>query len=46
MCLVAGMNVVRFAPSLVIPDKDIIEGLEKFERGIAGLVAQPIALTK
>jgi len=46
MCLVAGMNVVRFAPSLVIPDKDIIEGLEKFERGIAGLVAQPVALTK
>jgi acetylornithine/N-succinyldiaminopimelate aminotransferase len=39
MCLVAGMNVVRFAPSLVIPDKDIIEGLAKFERGIAALVS-------
>lgn len=39
MCLVAGMNVVRFAPSLVIPDEDIIEGLAKFERGIAALLA-------
>jgi len=38
MCLVAGMDVVRFAPSLVIPDEDIIEGLAKFERGIAALV--------
>lgn len=38
MCLIAGMNVVRFAPSLVIPDEDIIEGLVRFERGIAKLV--------
>jgi acetylornithine/N-succinyldiaminopimelate aminotransferase len=42
MCLVAGMDVVRFAPSLVIPDKDIIEGLAKFERGIATLTAAPL----
>jgi acetylornithine/N-succinyldiaminopimelate aminotransferase len=39
MCLVAGMNVVRFAPSLVIPDEDIIEGLARFERAIAAVVA-------
>jgi acetylornithine/N-succinyldiaminopimelate aminotransferase len=39
MCLVAGMNVVRFAPSLIIPDEDIIEGLARFERGIAKVVA-------
>lgn len=39
MCLIAGMNVVRFAPSLVIPDEDIIEGLARFERGIAKLIA-------
>ena len=39
MCLVAGMNVVRFAPSLVIPDEDILEGLARFERGIAKVVA-------
>ncbi|MET1219775.1 MAG: aspartate aminotransferase family protein [Glaciecola sp.] len=35
MCLVAGLNVVRFAPSLVIPDADIVEGLRRFEVGIA-----------
>lgn len=35
MCLVAGANVVRFAPSLVIPDEDIQEGLARFERAVA-----------
>ena len=39
MCLIAGMDVVRFAPSLVIPDEDIVEGLARFERGISVLVA-------
>lgn len=39
MCLVAGMDVIRFAPSLIIPDEDIVEGLKRFERGIAKLVA-------
>jgi acetylornithine/N-succinyldiaminopimelate aminotransferase len=39
MCLVAGMNVIRFAPSLLIPDQDIVEGLAKFERAIASIVA-------
>ena len=39
MCLIAGINVVRFAPSLVIPDEDIVEGLARFEKGIAKLVA-------
>jgi acetylornithine/N-succinyldiaminopimelate aminotransferase len=39
MCLVAGMNVIRFAPSLVIPDKDIIEGLARFEKAIASVVS-------
>ncbi|MEM0912551.1 MAG: aspartate aminotransferase family protein, partial [Pseudomonadota bacterium] len=34
MCLVAGANVIRFAPSLVIPDEDIQEGLDRFERGV------------
>ena len=38
MCLVAGMNVIRFAPSLVIPDKDIKEGLARFERAVAAVV--------
>ncbi|MFC4700959.1 aspartate aminotransferase family protein [Glaciecola siphonariae] len=39
MCLVAGMDVVRFAPSLIIPDEDIAEGLARFERGIAHVIA-------
>ncbi|MDC8832107.1 aspartate aminotransferase family protein [Alteromonas gilva] len=39
MCLVAGANVVRFAPSLVIPEADISEGLSRFERAIASVVA-------
>ena len=38
MCLVAGMNVIRFAPSLVIPDEDIKEGLSRFERAVAAVV--------
>ena len=40
MCLIAGINVVRFAPSLVIPDEDIVEGLRRFEEGIAHVLAQ------
>lgn len=38
MALVAGTSVVRFAPSLVIHDADIIEGLARFERAVAQLV--------
>ncbi len=38
MCLVAGANVIRFAPSLVIPDEDIKEGLSRFERAVAKIV--------
>ena len=37
MTLVAGANIIRFAPSLVIPDSDIIEGLERFEKAVAKL---------
>ncbi|MGI2259177.1 aspartate aminotransferase family protein [Shewanella sp. GXUN23E] len=39
MALVAGANVVRFAPSLVIPDQDITEGLQRFEKAVARVVA-------
>ena len=39
MLLVAGPNVLRFAPSLIIPDEDIKEGMEKLERAIAGVLA-------
>lgn len=38
MCLVAGADVVRFAPSLVVPDEDIKEGLARFERAVANVV--------
>jgi len=39
MSLVAGANVVRFTPSLVIPEADIAEGLARFERAVAKVVA-------
>ncbi|WP_024303282.1 aspartate aminotransferase family protein [Pseudogulbenkiania sp. MAI-1] len=39
MVLVAGMNVVRLAPSLVIEDKDIDEGLARLDAAIAELVS-------
>ncbi|OUS27955.1 aspartate aminotransferase family protein [Thalassotalea sp. 42_200_T64] len=38
MTLVAGANIVRFAPSLVIPDADIEEGLLRFEKAVAKVV--------
>ena len=38
MVLVAGASIVRFAPSLVIPDEDITLGLARFEKAIANLV--------
>ena len=39
MALVAGPNVLRMAPSLVIPEADIAEGMARLERAIARLVA-------
>ncbi|MDY1019226.1 aspartate aminotransferase family protein [Pseudomonas coleopterorum] len=37
MILQAGPDVVRFAPSLVIEEADIDEGLDRFERAVAHL---------
>jgi len=37
MVLQAGPDVVRFAPSLVVEDADIDEGLDRFERAVAQL---------
>ena len=37
MVLQAGPDVVRFAPSLVVEDSDIEEGLNRFERAVAKL---------
>lgn len=38
VALVAGTNVVRFTPSLVIPEADIKEGLARFEKAVAQVV--------
>ncbi|EDQ02004.1 aspartate aminotransferase family protein [Shewanella benthica] len=38
MSLIAGANVIRFTPSLVIPEADIAEGLARFERAVAKVV--------
>jgi len=38
MVLVAGINVIRFTPSLIIPEEDIAEGLMRFEKAVAKLV--------
>ncbi|SDS73107.1 aspartate aminotransferase family protein [Pseudomonas oryzae] len=39
MILVAGPDVVRFAPSLVISEADIDEGMARLDRALAGLTA-------
>ena len=39
MALIAGPNVLRMAPSLVIPEEDIREGMARLERAVARLVA-------
>lgn len=39
MALIAGPNVLRMAPSLVIPEADIDEGMVRLERAVARLVA-------
>ncbi|KIE87335.1 acetylornithine aminotransferase [Acinetobacter pittii] len=38
LSLIAGPNVIRFTPSLIIPFVDIDEGLKRFERALARFV--------
>ncbi len=38
MVLVAGANVVRFTPSLVITQQEVEEGLAKLDKAISTLV--------
>lgn len=38
--LVAGADVVRFAPSLIIPEADIAEGFVRLERAVAQVAAE------
>ncbi|HOB62805.1 MAG TPA: aspartate aminotransferase family protein [Candidatus Competibacteraceae bacterium] len=40
LVLVAGPDVIRLAPALIIPDELIQEGLNRFERAIARLCSQ------
>ncbi|MDA3922485.1 MAG: aspartate aminotransferase family protein [Salinisphaera sp.] len=37
MLLIAGPNVLRFAPSLIIPEEDIAEGMARLDRAIGSL---------
>jgi acetylornithine/N-succinyldiaminopimelate aminotransferase len=39
LVLMAGANVVRMAPSLVVPKEDVSQGLARFERAVAKVVA-------
>ena len=39
MLLIAGPNVLRFAPSLIIDDADLDEGLARLEKAIEETVA-------
>ncbi|RUO29380.1 aspartate aminotransferase family protein [Aliidiomarina sedimenti] len=39
MVLIAGADVVRFTPSLVIPETDIAEGMQRFEKAVAQVVS-------
>ncbi len=40
MMLVAGPNVLRMAPSLIIPDEDIREGMAALDRAVAKVLAK------
>lgn len=39
LTLVAGANIIRFAPSLIIPDEDIAQGLACFEKAVAKITS-------
>lgn len=38
MILVAGPNVLRFTPSLIIPDADIIEGMARLDKALDAVI--------
>lgn len=40
LALIAGPNVLRFTPSLIIPEQDIEEGLQRFSRACARFLVQ------
>jgi acetylornithine/N-succinyldiaminopimelate aminotransferase len=45
-CLVAGPDVLRIAPSLIIPEADIAEGLKRLEAACVELTALPKVVGK
>jgi succinylornithine transaminase family protein len=45
-CLIAGPDVLRIAPSLVIPEADIAEGFKRLEAALGELTALPRAVGK
>jgi succinylornithine transaminase family protein len=45
-CLIASPEVLRVAPSLVIPEADIAEGLQRLDAALAELTALPKAVGK
>lgn len=38
MVLMAGPNVIRFVPSLIIDEDDIVQGMAKFANAVAQVV--------
>lgn len=40
LALIAGPNVLRFTPSLIIPEQDVEEGLQRFTRACARFLEQ------
>lgn len=40
LCLIAGPNVLRLTPSLIIPEADIEEGLERLNGAVAAMLKQ------
>jgi acetylornithine/N-succinyldiaminopimelate aminotransferase len=45
-CLIAGPDVLRVVPSLIIPEADIAEGMKRLEAACAELTALPKAVGK
>ena len=45
MMLVAGTNVIRLAPSLLITEADVVLGLERFERVLEEITAPAVTTT-
>jgi succinylornithine transaminase family protein len=45
MILIAGPNVIRLAPSLLIKETDVEQGLQRFDAAVAALIAAEVPVT-